>query len=259
MNRSSKAAAAVLTAAGILAGGLLAAPPTAAGERVLWGSVTIPPGRDGIVEASGLSGPALGFGSSLTLTAPAGARVTGVPLTAAGYRGEVAADGRTAAYTATSAESLWETRTFPFVLAMPADAVPGTRLDGCVLRLADAEGAERASGGCQVTVGLPSPVLSRPESGVPLGYRPAASGTAYPGAQVTVSDQDGNEVCVDTAGSDGHWNCAPGRDLPAGANRLQATATLNGVSASSEQIQIAVGSPTPEMAPAAPAAPVPPR
>ncbi|MFF7114043.1 carboxypeptidase regulatory-like domain-containing protein [Streptomyces albogriseolus] len=263
MNRSSKTAAAVLTAAGILAAGWLpagsatavggAAPPP--GERVLWGSVTIPPGRDGIVEVSALSGPALGFGSRLTLTAPAGAEVTGVPLTAAGYRGEVAADGRAAAYTATSAESPWRTGTFPFVLAVPADAEPGTRLDGCVLRLADAEGVARASGGCQVTVGLPSPALSRPEAGVPLGHRPAASGMAYPGAQVTVSDQDGNEVCTDTAGSDGSWSCAPGRDLPAGANRLQATATLNGVSASSEQIQITVGSPAPEAASEAPAMP----
>ncbi len=85
---------------------------------------------------------------------------------------------------------------------------------------------------------------------MPLGYRPAAAGRAYPGAQVTVSDQDGNEVCTDTAGADGSWSCAPGRDLPAGANRLQATATLNGVSASSEQIHITVGSPTP--APAMP-------
>ncbi|MEU0911947.1 carboxypeptidase regulatory-like domain-containing protein [Streptomyces althioticus] len=263
MNRSSKAAAAVLTAAGILTGGWAAAGPASAvegtapppRERVLWGSVTIPPGRDGIVEASGPSGSALGFGSSLTLSAPAGAKVTAVPLTAAGYRGEVAADGRSAAYTATSAESPWRTGTFPFVLAVPADAVPGTRLGGCVLRLADAGGTERASGGCQVTVGLPSPVLSRPESGVPLGSRPAASGTAYPGARVTVSDQDGNEVCGDTAGADGVWSCAPGRDLPAGANRLQATATMNGVSASGEQIQITVGSPAPEQAPAAPAVP----
>ncbi|CAL9487878.1 carboxypeptidase regulatory-like domain-containing protein [Streptomyces sp. enrichment culture] len=264
MNRSSKTTAAVLAAAGILAAGWLPAAPVSAadgsapppGERVLWGSVTVPPGREGVVEAAGLDGSALGAGSTLTLTAPAGAEVTDVPLTAAGYRGEVAADGRTAAYTATSAERPWRAGAFPFVLAVSADAEPGTRLGGCELRLADAEGVTRASGECQVTVGLPSPVLSRPESGVPLGHRPAAAGTAYPGAQVTVFDQDGDEVCTDTAGSDGLWSCAPGRDLPAGANRLQATATTNGVTASSEQIQITVGSPAPEPAPA-PA--VPPR
>ncbi|WP_231157329.1 carboxypeptidase regulatory-like domain-containing protein [Streptomyces sp. CNZ748] len=257
MNRSSKTAAAVLTAAGLLAGGWLPAgaasaadgPGPSAGDQVLWGAVTIPPGQDGIVEAAELSGPALGPGSTLTLSAPDGARVTGAPLSAAGYRGAVAADGRSAAYTATSAGQLWRTGSFPFVLAVPADAEPGARLNGCVLRLADARGVARATGGCQVTVGLPTPVLSRPESGVPLGARPATAGTAHPGARVTVSDQDGNEVCTDTAGPDGLWSCAPARDLPDGSNRLQAKATLNGVSATSEQIQISVGSPTPESAP----------
>ncbi len=135
------------------------------------------------------------------------------------------------------------------MLAVPLGAEPGTRLKGCVLRLADARGVARATGGCQVTVGLPSPVLSRPESGVPLGARPAAAGTAHPGARITVSDQDGNEVCTDTAGPDGLWSCAPARDLPDGPNRLQAKATLNGVSATSEQIQISVGSPHPGVRP----------
>ncbi|MFF6808603.1 carboxypeptidase regulatory-like domain-containing protein [Streptomyces sp. NPDC012403] len=255
MNRSSRTAAAALTAAGILAGAWPAdgastaarAPAVhdrgapAAHDRVLWGAVTIPPGRDGIVEAAGLAGPALGAGATLTLTAPAGTRVTGVPLDAPGYRGAVAADGRSAAYTAASAERPWRAGTFPFVLAVPADAVPGTRPSGCVLRLADADGTPRATGGCQVTVGLAEPVLTRPESGVPLGARPVVAGTAHPGAQITVSDQDGHEVCADTAGADGRWSCAPGPALPAGPNRLQATAALNGVSASSEQIQITVG------------------
>lgn len=262
MNRSGKTTAAALAAAGILAAGWPPAVPASAadgsapppGERVLRGSVTVPSGREGVVEAAGLDGPALGAGS--TLTAPAGAEVTGVPLTAAGYRGEVAADGRTAAYTAAPAERPWRAGAFPFVPAVSADAEPGTGLGGCELRLADAEGVTRASGGCQVTAGLPSPALSRPGSGVPLGHRPAAAGTAYPGAQVTVSDQDGNEVCTDTAGPDGLWSCASGRDPPAGANRLQAAATTNGVTASSEQIQITVGSPVPGPAPA-PA--VPPR
>lgn len=38
----------------------------------------------------------------------------------------------------------------------------------------------------------------------------------------------------------GKWSCVPGRTLQRGAGRLQATATLNGVSAMSEQIHIMV-------------------
>ncbi|MFF1276121.1 Ig-like domain-containing protein [Streptomyces marokkonensis] len=70
------------------------------------------------------------------------------------------------------------------------------------------------------------------------------AGTAHPGAQITVSGQDGGEVCTGTAGSDGHWACTPARALPDGPGRLQATATLNGVSAAGEQIQITVGDAT---------------
>lgn len=249
MNRSRKTAAAVVAAgalagAWLMPGGASAAadgPAPAAQARVLWGDVTIPPGRDGVVEAAGFTGPALATGSTLTLTAPEGTRVTGVPLEAPGYRGAVAADGRTAGYTAASAERPWLGRTFPFVLSVPADAVPGTRLTGCVLRLADARGEVRATGGCQVTVGLAPPILARPESGVPLDARPAVSGTAHPWAQVTVTDKDGAEVCTDTAGADGHWTCTPARALPDGPNRLQAAAALNGVSAVGEQVQITVG------------------
>ncbi|MFD7700789.1 carboxypeptidase regulatory-like domain-containing protein [Streptomyces caelestis] len=251
MNRSSRTAAAALTAAGILVGAWPAGGASAAGraptahDRVLWGAVTIPPGRDGAVEVAGLTVPALGAGSTLTLTAPAGARVTGVPLDAPGYRGTVAADGRSAVYTAVSAERPWRTDAFPFVLAVPAGAVPGTRLSGCVLRLADADGAARAAGDCQVTVGLAEPALTRPESGVPLDARPTVAGTAHSGAQITVLDQDGHEVCTDTTGSDGGWSCVPGTALPDGPNRLQAAATLNGVGAWSEQIQITVGDAAP--------------
>ncbi|WP_190096267.1 carboxypeptidase regulatory-like domain-containing protein [Streptomyces griseoflavus] len=248
MNRSSRKAAAACGAAGMLVGvwlqtgtaGAAGLPAPAALPAVLWGDVTIPPGRDGIVEARGFTGPALGTGSTLTLTAPAGARVTGAPLDAPGYRGAVAADGRTARYTAASAERPWRDGAFPFVIAVPADAVPGTRLSGCALRLADADGAVRATGGCHVTVGLAEPTLARPESGVPLERRPAIAGRAHPGAQITVSDKDDDEVCADTTGSDGLWGCTPARALPGGPNRLQATATLNGVSAASEQIQITV-------------------
>ncbi|GHH91250.1 Ig-like domain-containing protein [Streptomyces capillispiralis] len=253
MNRSSRTAAAVaLAATGILAGAWPAAASPAAADdpprvaRVLWGEVTIPPGRQGVVEAAGFDGAAFGAGSTLTLTAPAGTRVTGVPLGTPGYRGAVGADGRTATYTATpSVERPWRQGRFPFVLAMSADAVPGTRLSGCALSLADAHGAVRAAGGCQVTVGLASPTLTSPESGVPLDARPTIAGTAHPGAQITVSGQDGGEVCTDTAGPDGHWTCTPGPALPAGPGSLQATATLNGVSAASEQIQITVGDAAP--------------
>lgn len=257
MTSSSRptATATALTAAGLLAAvwlqtGTSGATPAipAAQPAVLWGDTTIPPGRDGIIEAKGFTTPPptppLGTASTLTLTAPPGTRVTGVPLDTPGYRGTVAADGRTATYTATAtataAERPWRDGAFPFVLAVPADAVPGTRLSGCVLRLADANGQVRATGGCQVTVGLAEPTLARPESGVPLEGRPAIAGRAHPGAQITVSDKDGDEVCTDTTGSDGLWVCTPDRALPEGPNRLQATATLNGVSAASEQIQITV-------------------
>ncbi|MCT7355487.1 carboxypeptidase regulatory-like domain-containing protein [Streptomyces sp. 15-116A] len=247
MKTSSKTAAAGLVAAGVLVGaGLLSGPSAAAvdgrDDSVLWGSVTIPPGREGVLEVAGPTGSDPGAGATLTLTAPAGTRVTGLPLGAAGFTATLAADGRDAAYTAagTSARPPGPAGTFPFVLAMPVDAVPGTRLSGCTLRLTDARGALRASGACQVTVGLAEPVLTRPEPGVPLGPRPEIGGTAHPGAQITVLDQEEAEVCSTSAEADGHWSCVPGPALPPGGNRLQAVATLNGVSATSEQIQITV-------------------
>ncbi|WP_225877497.1 hypothetical protein [Streptomyces resistomycificus] len=49
-----------------------------------------------------------------------------------------------------------------------------------------------------------------------------------------------NEVCATTTTAEGTWSCAPAADLPAGVGLLQATATLNGVSAMSEQITITV-------------------
>jgi hypothetical protein len=254
MNRSSRTAAAALSAAAILAGAWpsAAAPATsddghgaAARAGVSWGTVTVPPGRAGLLKATGLTGPDLGTGSTLTLTAPAGARVTGTPLDAPGYRGAVGADGRTAVYTATSAERPWRAGTFPFVLTVPADAVPGTRLSGCSLRLADAAGTTRATGGCQVTVGLAEPQLTSPEPGVPLTARPVVAGTAHPGARITVRGPDDGTVCTAVAGPDGRWTCTPGEALPEGPGRLQATATLNGASATSEQIQITVGAPAP--------------
>ncbi|MBT2675629.1 carboxypeptidase regulatory-like domain-containing protein [Streptomyces sp. ISL-14] len=270
------AAAGVLTTAGMAAvagtayGG---EGPTRTVGRDLWATATIEPGREGIVEVGGYEGMPLGEGSVLTLTAPAQTRVTGTPFAAAGYRGAVAlggisgtytfvgspaaaegsaADGSTADEPATdesvadesgadqSALATWKGRTFPFVLSVPANAEPGTRLPDCALVLRDADGTVRQKGTCTVTVGLPAPVLSRPQSGVPLGALPKMSGSAYPGSQVTVRDAQEEEVCSTTAAPAGTWFCVPSHPLPPGQGRLQATATFNGVSATSEQIDIIV-------------------
>ncbi|MET9523082.1 carboxypeptidase regulatory-like domain-containing protein [Streptomyces coeruleorubidus] len=238
MNRSRKTAAvAGAVVAGVLA---LPGPSAAARDGELWGAATIAPGREGIVAVAGSHGAAPG--ATLTLTAPRGARVTATPLDAPGYLGRVAADGRSGTYTVTgdAAGQAWQSRTFPFVLAVPADAVPGTRLRDCVLLITDAHGVRQAGGRCAVTVGLAGPTLTRPLSGVPLDVRPPIAGTAHPGARITVHDKDDREACVTTAAPDGTWACTPGPAFPAGANRLQAVATLNGVSAMSEQIDISV-------------------
>ncbi|MFB6848130.1 Ig-like domain-containing protein [Streptomyces sp. NPDC056373] len=235
MNRYSRSAA----VAGALVAGALVCPaaPATARDGGLWGAATIAPGREGIVEVVGVG--EVFEGAVLKLTAPRGTRVTGTPLDASGYRGSVAAGGRSATYTVTGAAARGD-RVFPFVLAVPADAVPGTRLRDCSLRFADARGVPRAVGRCAVTVGLAGPVLRRPLSGVPLSARPKISGTAHPGAAVTVRDKDDREVCSTTAAPDGTWACTPGSAFPAGADRLQAVAALNGVSAMSEQVDIVV-------------------
>ncbi|GAA2301440.1 hypothetical protein GCM10010234_50450 [Streptomyces hawaiiensis] len=225
--------------AGALVAGALVCPATPATARDggLWGAATIAPGRQGIVEVMGVE--QVSEGAVLTLTAPRGTRVTGTPLDAAGYRGSVAAGGRSATYTVTGAAA-GGNRVFPFVLAVPVAAVPGARLRDCSLRFTDARGVPRAVGRCAVTVGLAGPVLTRPLSGVPLSARPKISGTAHPGARVTVRDKDDREACSTTAAPDGTWACTTGRAFPAGANRLQAVAALNGVSAISEQVDIVV-------------------
>ncbi|MFF3328605.1 carboxypeptidase regulatory-like domain-containing protein [Streptomyces sp. NPDC002888] len=245
MRRSRPRTAAVLMCTALAAPVAVGVPAAFAQDRDLQGAVTIVPGRAGVLDVSGHTGPALGAGSTLTLTAPGRTTITDMPLDAQGYRGSVAADGRRATYTftGTTTQAPWQGRSFPFVVAVPADAVPGTRLAGCALRLTDAEGAAQGEGACTVTVGLPEPTLVSPTSGVPLGLRPEVAGKAYPGAQVAVRDKDEKKVCSTTAGADGAWSCAPGPGLPVGANRLQATATLNGVSAASEQVAITVGSP----------------
>ncbi|WP_217210890.1 carboxypeptidase regulatory-like domain-containing protein [Streptomyces sp. AC550_RSS872] len=240
------------TILGLLAvAGVVITPGTAHGGDDLWASATIEPGREGIVEVGGYAGTPLGAGSVLTLTAPSTTTVTGTPITGTGYRGSVAPGGSTGTYTfegapaaaeepQESAPVAWKDRKYPFLLSVPADAEPGTRLPDCALVLRDADGTVRQKGTCTVTVGLPAPSFSRPHSGVPLNARPKMVGTAYPGAQVTVRDAGEEEICATTTAPSGVWWCTPGRALPPGTGRLQATATLNGVSATSEQIDILV-------------------
>jgi hypothetical protein len=134
----------------------------------------------------------------------------------------------------------WKDRKYPFILSVPANAEPGTRLPDCALVLRDAKGRVQQKGTCTVTVGLPAPTLSHPHSGVPLSARPKLLGSAYPGAQVTVRDALEEEVCATTTAPNGMWWCVPSQALPPGTGRLQATATLNGVSATSEQIDVVV-------------------
>ncbi|MET9964547.1 carboxypeptidase regulatory-like domain-containing protein [Streptomyces sp. NPDC006356] len=243
------------TILGLLAvAGVVITPGTAYGGDDLWASATIEPGREGIVEVGGYAGTPLGAGSVLTLTAPSTTTVTGTPFTGLGYRGSVTLGGSTATYTFEgapaaadalelpqgSAPAAWKDRKYPFVLSVPADAEPGTRLPDCALVLRDANGTVRQRGTCTVTVGLPAPAFSRPHSGVPLSARPKMVGTAYPGAQVTVRDAREEEICATTTAPNGVWWCDPSHALPPGTGRLQATATLNGVSATSEQIDILV-------------------
>ncbi len=226
----------------------LVTPGTAHADGDLWASATIEPGREGIVEVGGYEGAALGEGSVLTLTAPSTTRVTGTPFAGPGYRGSVTLGGSTGTYTfegapAAAGESVstaWRGRRYPFVLSVPEDAEPGTRLPDCALVLRDAKGTVRQKGTCTVTVGLPAPALSHLHSGVPLSARPKLLGAAYPGAQVTVRDALEEEVCATTAAPNGMWWCVPDTALPPGTGRLQATATFNGVSAMSEQIDIVV-------------------
>ena len=76
---SRKTAALGITALTLIASAWT--PASAHGGRDLWATVTIVPGREGIVEAAGYSGPALGVGSRLTLTAPEGTASAGTART----------------------------------------------------------------------------------------------------------------------------------------------------------------------------------
>ncbi|WP_328832837.1 carboxypeptidase regulatory-like domain-containing protein [Streptomyces sp. NBC_00252] len=211
--------------------------------RVLGGAATIVPGRSGLVEISGYRGAALPAGSSLRLTAPAGARVTGMPLAdAAGFQGSVATDGASGTYTYVrdSGVGSWRDSGYPFALAVDARAVPGTRLPGCTVLLTDAGGRRRASGGCTVTVGMPGPTLTEPAGGTFVSGAGRLAGTSYPGARVTVLDAAEHRVCAGVAHVDGAWSCTPNTPLPRGANRLHASAAFNGVSAVGEDVDFTV-------------------
>ncbi|MFJ8141745.1 carboxypeptidase regulatory-like domain-containing protein [Streptomyces sp. NPDC096013] len=214
-----------------------------ASARVLRGAATIVPGRSGLVEISGYKGAALPAGSSLRLTAPAGARVTGTPLAdAAGFQGSVATDGASGTYTYVrdSGAGSWRDSGYPFALAVDARAVPGTRLPGCAVLLTDAGGRRRASGGCTVTVGMPGPTLTEPAGGTFVSGAGRLAGTSYPRARVTVLDATEHTVCAGVADVRGAWSCRPDTPLPRGANRLHASAALNGVSAVGEDVDFTV-------------------
>lgn len=241
-------AAALVAGTALLPPGIATAAPlrTDSGEvfvRVLGGTATIVPGRSGLVEISGYNGAALPAGSSLRLTAPAGARVTGTPLAdAAGFQGSVTADGASGTYTYVrdSGPGSWRDSGYPFALAVDARAVPGTRLPGCTVVLTDAGGRRRASGGCTVTVGMPGPTLGEPAGGTFVSGAARLAGTSYPGARVSVLDAAEHKVCAGVTRLDGTWSCTPNTPLPDGANRLHASATFNGVSAVGEDVDFTV-------------------
>ncbi|WP_416959717.1 carboxypeptidase regulatory-like domain-containing protein [Streptomyces sp. Agncl-13] len=251
--------AALVAGTALLPPGIAAAAPLRSdawevSARVLGGGVTIVPGRSGLMEIGGYGGAALPAGSSLRLTAPAGARVTGTPLAdTARFQGSVTADGASGTYTYVrdSGPGSWKDGGYPFALAVDARAVPGTRLPGCAVVLTDAGGARRASGRCTVTVGMPVPTLSEPAGGTFVSGGARIAGTSYPGARVSVLDAAEHKVCAGVARVDGTWSCTPDVPLPAGANRLHASAAFNGVSAVGEDVDFTVTARTEKTAPAA--------
>lgn len=233
----------VLLPPGVAAAAPLHARSEEVAARGLRGKATIVPGRSGLVKISGYKGVPLPAGSSLKLTAPARARVTGTPLAdAAGFQGSVAVDGASGSYTYVrdSGSGSWKDGGYPFVLTVDARAVPGTRLPGCAVVLTDAGGTRRASGSCAVTVGMPEPKLGEPAGGTFVSGGARIAGTSYPGARVSVVDAAEHKVCGSVAHTDGTWSCAPDAPLPEGANRLHASAAFNGVSAVGEDVDFTV-------------------
>jgi len=73
------------------------------------------------------------------------------------------------------------------------------------------------------------PVVTKPADGQQLNdTTPEVAGTAEPGSTVTVSDEQGNELCTATADPvTGAWSCkvAPGKELPDGEHTLSIVTT----------------------------------
>lgn len=71
------------------------------------------------------------------------------------------------------------------------------------------------------------------------GHRPTFSGTAEPGATVTVTIHSDPIVLTTTADSAGTWSVAPDQDIPNGEHQVIVTASING--STSEALNLVLG------------------
>jgi hypothetical protein len=105
---------------------------------------------------------------------------------------------------------------------------PGTALgEGAHTASATQQGSPIASNTTAFevdSVAPTAPVIVAPANGASTGPTPALSGTAEPGARVTVS-VDGAAVCVTLADAQGQWSCVANAPLGDGAHSATATAT----------------------------------
>ncbi|ROM92496.1 hypothetical protein [Pseudomonas brassicacearum] len=76
-----------------------------------------------------------------------------------------------------------------------------------------------------------APVIVNPAEGATVKNKVTVSGTAEPGAVVTIAKAgDHNHLFLKLITSqNGHWSGTFGEDLPKGAHEIQAHQTLNGV------------------------------
>ncbi|EON23571.1 adhesin protein [Nocardioides sp. CF8] len=83
---------------------------------------------------------------------------------------------------------------------------------------------------------------------------PAITGTTEPGAEVVVTDANGDVVCTATADINGDWSCTPTTALPEGEQTLTATATDAAGNTATDTVTFTVAAPDPgdTTAPAAP-------